>query len=108
MDTGIATYVLANQILADRRREAENRRLVAELRAAARADRVQNRAPASNRWSLEWATNGFTGKPVTLVNVSTGEKTIGRDPGDWDKALGRAMKSAAAESRQLVGSSLLR
>lgn len=106
MDTGMAIYGLANHILADRRREAENRRLVAELRADARADRVQKRAPASDRWSLEWATNGFTGKIVTLVNASTGERTIGRDPGDWDKALGRAMKSAPAESRQLVGSSL--
>ena len=108
MDTGIATYVLANQILADRRRQAENRRLVAELRAAVRVDRARNRAPETDGWSLEWATNGFTGKSVTLVNASTGEKVVGRDPGDWDKALGRAMNSAAAESRQLVGSSLLR
>jgi hypothetical protein len=108
MDTGIATYVLANHILADRRREAESRRLAADVRAAARADRAQARARRSERWSLEWAASGFTGKPVTLVNVTTGEKTVGRDPGDWDKALGRAMKSATAESRQLVGSSLLR
>lgn len=108
MDTGMATYVLANHIIADRRREAENRRLVAEVRASARADRAQTRARRGDRWSLEWATNGLTGKPVTLVNAATGEKAVGRDPGDWDKALGRAMKSATAESRQLVGSSLLR
>ncbi|MBW3666664.1 MAG: hypothetical protein KY394_03610 [Actinobacteria bacterium] len=102
----MANYALAGQILAERRREAEHRRFVAELRAAARAAGDRSRVTLRDRWTLEWASNGFTGKPVTLVNVSTGEKTTGRDPASWDRAMGRAVRSVAADPRQLVGASL--
>lgn len=98
-------YILANAILADRRREAEHRRLVAELKAADRAER-QNRASRRGLWRLEWGNNGFTGKPVTLVNTVTGERLTGRDPGDWDKAMGRALRVAAAETSQPAGITL--
>lgn len=89
MDTGMAmTY--AKLVLEERRRVAEHARLVAELRAARRSQRQQ--AAGRGGWSLQWGDNGLTGKPVMLVNTTTGEKHTGRDPGDWDRALGDVVR----------------
>lgn len=94
MDSGMAMYVYAKLMLDERRRVAENGRLVAELRAARRDARRSQRQRAAqiDAWSLQWADNGLTGKPVTLVNTRTGEKHTGRDPGDWDRALGDVVR----------------
>lgn len=99
-----ANYILAHAILAERRRDAEHRRLIAELKAAQKSARGASRGSGQGRWSLEWGGNGFTGKPVTLVNTATGETVTARDHGNWDKAMGRALRVAATEApRELVG-----
>lgn len=104
MDSG--NYILANAILADRQHRAEHRRFVADLKAANKEARSRVRRSTRGFWSLEWGNNGFTGKPVTLVNSATGERLTGRDPGDWDRAMGRALRSAGPETHDLVGTPL--
>lgn len=87
MDSGMAmTY--AKLVLEERRSQADHARLVAEVRAARRSQRQEE----AGVWSLQWADNGLTGKPVMLVNTTTGEKHTGRDPGDWDRALGDVVR----------------
>lgn len=101
MDSGMASYALANHILAHKRSTAQHQRLLAELRSTRREQRRLDRIRAEQnaRWSLEWSSNGLTGKPVSLVNGLTGERSTGRDPADWDRAMGRAMQSVGAERR---------
>lgn len=83
-------YDHARSLHEERLRAAEQARLAAEVRSASRARRVE--ADEENGWRVAWSSSDLTGKAVAIVNRVTGEKRIGRDPADWDRALAEAVR----------------
>ena len=89
----LAMYDHAKYLSEDRLRAAEQTRLINELRTARREARTPLRtAPTAGQWQVLWPSTDVTGKSVTMVNTATGDRHIGRDPGDWDRALGEVVR----------------
>lgn len=87
-----AMYEHAKSLHEERVRAAEQARLVAELRRTNRSQRRAGGISLRDEWRVVWASSDLTGKAVAMVNTATGEKRIGRDPADWDRALGHAVR----------------
>lgn len=50
-----------------------------------------------DRWIIEWSGSVASGKRVTFRNPSTGQRFVGHDWADWDKAVRRALDALAEE-----------
>jgi hypothetical protein len=91
----LAMYSLADSIIRDRRMTSDKARLVAELKIVRGNDHGSDDPPSQPVWLLEWTTSGVTGKTVKLHSPHTADTPIGRDPGDWDRALAHASRLVA-------------
>ncbi|MGH8944951.1 MAG: hypothetical protein ACRDVL_02240 [Acidimicrobiia bacterium] len=85
-------YDHARHLHEDRIRAAERSRLINELRAARREAGARRTARPADQWQVLWPSTDITGRAVTMVNTATGERHTGRDPADWDRALGEVVR----------------
>lgn len=83
-------YDYAKHLHRERLRTADQARLLAEV--TPRRSRERNRHAGAGHWQVLWASSDITGKAVTIANPVTGERRVGRDPADWDAALGEAVR----------------
>jgi hypothetical protein len=85
----LAMYDYAKDLHQDRLRAADHVRLVKELRNSRREMAAPEAAGGLDQWQILWSSSDITGTAVTMVNATPGVKHTGRDPGDWDRALGQ-------------------